>query len=239
MRTPDSGAPAGADERADTLFGDPPATAEAAEALQERWAPLVRQEPLDLAGVSLVAGLDVAYSPGDDRLAAAAVVLAAPDWTVVETATAVSRPRFPYVPGLFAFREAPALLEAVAGLRAEPDVWVCDGFGLAHPRRFGLACHIGLALDRPVLGVGKTPFIGRAEPPAAARGSWSELVDGGEVVGRCLRTRDGVKPVYVSVGHRVDLASATELVLRLAPRYRLPEPVRQADRRCRERLAAA
>ncbi|GAA1774851.1 MULTISPECIES: endonuclease V [Streptomonospora] len=214
-----------------------PCGADEARALQERSAPLVRREAIDAGAVSLVAGLDVAYSADDDRLAAAAVVLAAPEWEVVDSATAVSRPRFPYVPGLFAFREAPALLEAVAQLGTRPDVLVCDGFGLAHPRRFGLACHVGVALDRPVLGVGKTPFVGRAEEPGPERGAWSPLVDGGEVVGRCLRTRTGVKPVYVSVGHRVDLASAAALTLRLAPRFRLPEPVRQADRLCRDRLA--
>ncbi|MFD0774449.1 endonuclease V [Streptomonospora algeriensis] len=216
-----------------------PTGAAEARALQERLAPLVRHEALDSGAVSLVAGLDVAYSADDDRLAAAAVVLAAPEWEAVDSATVVSSPRFPYVPGLFAFREAPALLEAVARLRTQPDVLLCDGFGVAHPRRFGLACHVGLALDRPVLGVGKTPFVGRADEPAPQRGAWSPLVDGGEVVGRCLRTRAGVKPVYVSVGHRVDLASAADLALRAAPHYRVPEPVRHADRLCRERLAAA
>ncbi|WP_052809716.1 endonuclease V [Streptomonospora alba] len=216
-----------------------PTDAGEARSLQERLAPLVRQEAVDAGAVSLVAGLDVAYSADDDRLAAAAVVLAAPEWGAVDSATVVSRPRFPYVPGLFAFREAPALLEAVARLRTEPDVLICDGFGLAHPRRFGLACHVGLELDRPVLGVGKTPFVGRSAEPAPERGAWTPLVDDGEVVGRCLRTRAGVKPVYVSVGHRVDLVSATELTLRVAPQYRIPEPVRHADRLCRERLAAA
>ncbi|MUL44199.1 endonuclease V [Streptomonospora sp. PA3] len=227
------------EERIEQRIGAWPADAGEARALQERLAPLVRQEALDTGAVSLVAGLDVAYAPGDDRLVAAAVVLAAPEWEAVDSATVVSRPRFPYVPGLFAFREAPALLEAVAQLRTAPDALVCDGFGLAHPRRFGLACHVGLALDRPVLGVGKTPFVGRADAPAPERSSWTPLLDGGEVVGRCLRTRSGVKPVYVSVGHRVDLPSATALTLRLTPHYRLPEPVRQADRLCRKRLAAA
>ncbi|GAA4920283.1 endonuclease V [Streptomonospora salina] len=215
-----------------------PTDAAQARAVQERSAPLVRHEAVDAGAVSLVAGLDVAYSADDDRLAAAAVVLAAPEWRPVDSATVVSCPRFPYVPGLFAFREAPALLDAVAQLRTAPDVLVCDGFGLAHPRRFGLACHVGLALEAPVLGVGKTPFVGRAAEPASERGSWTPLVDGGEPVGRCLRTRAGIKPVYVSVGHRIDLDSATELTLRAAPHYRVPEPVRRADRLCRERLAA-
>src|SRR5690625_4806822 len=220
-------------------MGERPDGVAQAEALQRRSAPLVREEPLDATAVSLVAGLDVAYAPGEDRLAAAAVMLAAPGWQVVDSATVESRSQFPYVPGLFAFREAPPLLEAVAQLTTAPDVFVCDGFGRAHPRRFGLACHVGLALDRPVLGVGKTPFVGRAQRPEPERGSWSPLIDGGETVGRCLRTRTGVKPVYVTVGHRVDLVSAAELTLRLAPQYRLPEPIRRADRICRDRLAAA
>ncbi|MFC4564648.1 endonuclease V [Nocardiopsis mangrovi] len=216
--------------------GPPPAGAEEARAEQARLAPLVRTDPLDPDRVGLVAGLDVTYAPGDDRLVAAAVVLDAGTLEVVESATAVARPAFPYVPGLFAFREVPPLLDAIGRLRTAPDVFVCDGFGLAHPRRFGLACHLGVLLDRPALGVGKSPFVGSAEPPGERRGSWSPLVDGGDVVGRALRTRDGVKPVYVSVGHRIDLDGATGLVLRLAPSYRLPEPIRRADRLSRDVL---
>ncbi|MFC3996377.1 endonuclease V [Nocardiopsis sediminis] len=217
--------------------GSWPSGPEEAREEQVRLAPLVRAEPLDAERVGLVAGLDVTYAPGEDRLVAAAVVLDAGTLEVVESATAVARPAFPYVPGLFAFREVPPLVEAVGKLRSAPDVFVCDGFGLAHPRRFGLACHLGVLLDRPALGVGKSPFVGTAEPPGERRGSWAPLVDGGEVVGRALRTRDGVKPVYVSVGHRTDLDGATELVLRLAPHYRLPEPIRRADRLSRDVLA--
>ncbi|ASU83692.1 endonuclease V [Nocardiopsis gilva YIM 90087] len=211
-----------------------PPSVEEARALQDRLAPEVRAEPLDVERVGLVAGLDVSYTEG--RLVAAAVVLSARTLEVVDSATVASEPRFPYVPGLFAFRELPPLIDAIDRLGTAPDVFVCDGFGLAHPRRFGLACHLGVLLDRPTLGVGKTPFVGRAEPPAPERGAWSPLVDDGEVVGRALRTRTGVKPVYVSIGHRVDLDSATELVLRMAPNYRIPEPIRRADRLSRDHL---
>ncbi|WP_017559464.1 endonuclease V [Nocardiopsis baichengensis] len=210
---------------------------ERARALQERLAPEVRVEPLDAGAVRLAAGLDVSYAPGEDRLVAAAVVLSLPDLRVVESATADAAPAFPYVPGLFAFRELPPLLEAVGRLTVEPDVYVCDGFGLAHPRRFGLACHLGWLLDRPAIGVGKSPFVGSAGDPGRERGGRAPLVaeDGAEV-GCALRTRTGVRPVYVSVGHRADLEGAADLVLRLTPEYRLPETVRRADRLSRDRL---
>ncbi|TDQ53389.1 endonuclease V [Actinorugispora endophytica] len=216
---------------AERLWPDDPAEA---RALQDRLAPRVRVEPLDPDGVRLVAGLDVSYT--ESAVVAAAVVLDARTLEVVETATERAEPAFPYVPGLFAFRELPPLLAALGRLASEPDVYVCDGFGLAHPRRFGLACHLGVLLDRPVLGAAKTAFVGEAAPPAPERGSVTELRADGEVVGRCLRVQDGVKPVYVSVGHRVDLDAACELVLRASPRYRICEPVRRADRLSRDVL---
>ncbi|QVQ52641.1 endonuclease V [Spiractinospora alimapuensis] len=209
---------------------DRPATEAEALAQQRRLAPLVREEALSTAEVTLVAGVDVTYADAVDRLVAAAVVLRLPGLDVVERSWVSARPCFPYVPGLFAFREAPPLLDVLATLETVPDVVVCDGYGRAHPRRFGLASHLGVLLDRPVVGVAKSPFVGEAVPPTSERGSWSDLTIDGEVVGRALRTRDGVKPVYVSVGHRVDLPSGTDLVLRLSPRYRVPEPIRHADR---------
>nr|WP_106581698.1 endonuclease V [Murinocardiopsis flavida] len=197
--------------------------------VQDRLRPAVRTEPL--AAVRTVAGLDVGYAPGDDRLVAAVVVLDTATLSTVESVTETGRPEFPYVPGLFAFRELPPLLRALRRLDSEPDLLVCDGFGRAHPRRFGLACHLGVLLDRPVLGVAKSPFVGSHGPLDRSRGAWSPLrADDGAEVGRALRTRDGVKPVYVSVGHRVDLDTGCDLVLRLSPRYRQPEPIRAADR---------
>jgi deoxyribonuclease V len=138
------------------------------------------------------------------------------------------RTRFPYAPGYLSFRETPALLAALAGLRRRPDLILCDGQGLAHPRRFGLASHLGVLLDVPTIGVAKSRLVGTHGPVPEARGAWVPLRDGAETIGAVLRTRAGARPVYVSVGHRVSLETAVETVLRCAPRYRLPEPVRRA-----------
>jgi deoxyribonuclease V len=178
--------------------------------------------------VRRVAGADVAYARRTHRMYAAVVVVALPSLEVVETASAVRRARFPYIPGLFTFRELPPLLAAFARLRREPDVLMFDGQGLAHPRRFGLACHAGLLLGRPSVGCAKTILVGEPEPLGARRGAQARLVHAGETVGAVVRTRDGVKPVYVSVGHRVDLDSAVRLVLSTTGRLRLPEPLRLA-----------
>jgi deoxyribonuclease V len=186
------------------------------------------------AAPATVAGLDVAYD--GERLAAAVVVLDANDLTVRDTAVVLGTPAFPYVPGLFAFREVPALLAALEKLTVRPDVLVCDGHGLAHPRRFGLASHLGVLTGLPAFGVGKTRLIGDWAPVGPRRGDRSPLIDDGETVGAVLRTRDGVKPVFVSAGHRIDLAGACDLTLALTPRYRLPETTRAADRACRDRI---
>ncbi|MEV4639171.1 deoxyribonuclease V [Actinoplanes sp. NPDC049548] len=183
-----------------------------------------------------VAGLDVAYHEDGRRLAAAVVVLDPADLRVVDTAVVRGEAAFPYVPGLFAFREVPALLEALGKLTVQPDVLICDGHGLAHPRRFGLACHLGVLTGLPAFGVGKTPLVGSWEQPDDRRGARADLIDGGETVGAVLRTRTGVKPVFVSVGHRMDLDGACTLTLRLASRFRLPESTRLADRACRDAL---
>nr|WP_246158268.1 deoxyribonuclease V [Micromonospora palomenae] len=188
---------------------------------------------------AMVAGLDVAYAESGDLLAAAVTVLDAATLTVVDRAVSVGRPAFDYVPGLFAFRELPALLAALDGLTVQPELLVCDGHGLAHPRRFGLACHLGVVTGLPAIGVGKTRLVGESAEPGPRRGDSTPLIDGGETVGRVLRTRDGVKPVFVSVGHRMSLDNAVDQVLALTPRYRLPETTRTADRLCRDALAAA
>jgi deoxyribonuclease V len=182
-----------------------------------------------------VAGLDVAYD--GDRLAAAVVVL---DWetlTEVDRAVALGKTKFPYVPGLFAFREVPALLEALERLNTTPDLLVCDGQGLAHPRRFGLACHLGVLTGVPAIGAAKTAFVGTHAEPGVARGETAELLLDGEVVGAVLRTHRGVKPIYVSIGHRTSLRTAIAHVLHLTPRYRLPETTRAADHLSRKALA--
>ena len=213
-----------------------------AEALrvQERLRALVSLESEGLpAGARRVAGLDVAYAVDESVVAGAVAVVDPSTGDVVETATATRPVEFPYVPGLLAFREIPALLDALDRLAEPPDVLVCDGYGLAHPCRFGLACHLGVLTGLASLGVAKTAFIGAFDEPGSRRGDWSALVDGGEEVGRVLRTQDGVKPVFVSVGHRVGMQEAAELTLRLAAPYRLPETTRQADRLSRRALTQA
>ena len=208
----------------------------AAKAEQERLRALLDLTDPGPAQPRFVAGLDVAYSIDDTRLAAAAVVLDTTTMTVVDEAVSVGAPAFPYVPGLFAFREVPGLLDALGRLRVTPDLLVCDGHGLAHPRRFGLACHLGVLTGRPAICVGKTPLLGEWAPPGSRRGEWSALVDAGEEIGRVVRTQDGVKPVFVSVGHRMSLDHAVSVALALAPRYRLPETTRAADHLCRGAL---
>ncbi|MEO5875918.1 MAG: endonuclease V [Streptosporangiaceae bacterium] len=210
-----------------------PSTPADAEAIQDRLRPLVVEEAGPQRPATM-AGLDVAYAA--DRLAAAVVVLDATTFEVVEEATAVDRPSFPYLPGLFAFRELPALVEALRKLRTVPDLLVCDGHGLAHPRGFGLACHLGVLTGLPTMGVGKTHLIGAYDPVAPERGSVSPLRHEGRTVGRVVRTQQGVKPVYVSVGHRIDLETATRHLLALSPRFRLPETTRQSDQLSRRAL---
>ncbi|MER8040719.1 endonuclease V [Streptomyces hydrogenans] len=200
---------------------------------------LVLDEDGPPVGEGHVTGLDVAYDDARDLVAAAAVVLDAGTLDVVEEATAVGRVSFPYVPGLLAFREIPTVLAALDGLTADPGLLVCDGYGLAHPRRFGLAGHLGVLTGRASIGVAKNPFTFSYEQPGDGRGDFTPLLAQGEEVGRALRTRHGVKPVFVSVGHRISLANACAHTLALTPRYRLPETTRRADALCRRALAEA
>ncbi|MBE1534848.1 endonuclease V [Actinomadura algeriensis] len=217
-----------------------PDTRAEAEAIQDGLRPLLDLDSPGPVRPRTVAGLDVSYAGDGDgtgaRLAAAAVVLDAATLRVVEESVAVGTAAFPYIPGLFAFRELPTLVEALRGLRTVPDLLVCDGFGVAHPRRFGLACHVGVLTGLPAIGVGKTAFVGEHATPGPRRGDASPLTDDGEVVGRVLRTQDDVKPVFVSVGHRTGLDDACRIVLELAPDYRLPETTRRADRLSRDAL---
>lgn len=217
-----------------------PADETAARAVQEELrGRLVLDEPGPEPGTGHVTGLDVAYDDERDLVAAAAVVLDARTLDVVEEATAVGRVSFPYVPGLLAFREIPTVLAALSSLENDPGLLVCDGYGLAHPRRFGLAGHLGVLTGRPSIGVAKNPFTFSYDQPGARRGDVSPLVAGDEEVGRALRTQAGVKPVFVSVGHRVSLDNACAHTLLLAPRYRIPETTRHADSLCRHALREA
>jgi len=182
-----------------------------------------------IRSLHLVAGADLAFS-ADGKDCIAGVVL----WDVraqcVVEQHVIRRPLlFPYVPGLLSFREAPAIGATLRKLRREPDVFLFDGQGYAHPRRFGLACHLGVWLDRPSIGCAKSILVGTCVEPGWARGARTPLVHKDERIGLALRTRDRIKPVYVSVGHKLSVASAATIVLKCCTKYRLPEPIRLAD----------
>ncbi|MEU9276329.1 endonuclease V [Streptomyces sp. NPDC048342] len=226
-----------------TTVGAPagwPATEEQALAVQDELrGRVILDEPGPPPGTGRVTGVDVAYDDERDLVAAAAVVLDAATLEVLAEATAVGRVSFPYVPGLLAFREIPTVRAALDALPCPPGLVVCDGYGLAHPRRFGLASHLGVLTGLPTIGVAKNPFAFAYDDPGAPRGSHAPLLAGAEEVGRALRTRDAVKPVFVSAGHRVSLDNACAHTLALTPRYRLPETTRRADALCRRALREA
>jgi deoxyribonuclease V len=177
----------------------------------------------------LIAGADVSYNRFSNVLYAGVIVLRMADLQIVETTCAVSETNFPYVPGLLSFREAPALLKAFAKVQSEPDLVMLDGQGTAHPRRLGLACHIGLWLNRPCLGCAKSRLVGTFKRLGIKAGSRAFLVDHDAIIGAVVRTKTVVKPVFVSPGHRIDLESAVRMVLAARDGYRIPEPTRLAD----------
>ena len=179
--------------------------------------------------INLVAGVDVAYSKCDNRIYSAVVILAAATLAVVEIRTATDVVTFPYIPGLFAFREIPPIIKALSLVENVPDLIVCDGQGIAHPRRFGLASHLGVLFDTPSIGCAKTKLFGESLHTPQKRGEYAELYNGDDVVGCELCTQDGIKPLYVSLGHRISLKSARSWILALAPKYRLPETTRKAN----------
>jgi deoxyribonuclease V len=181
-----------------------------------------------LGRVRFIAGVDVGMKRGSGEARAAVAVLRLPGLDLVERVAVTTRITFPYVPGYLSFREIPAIESAFARLRSTPDLILCDGQGYAHPRRFGLACHLGVLADIPTIGVAKTRLLGEHGPVPAGRGGWCALWHEGEVVGAVLRSREGVKPLYVSVGHRIGLASAVRYVMAATTRYRLPETTRLA-----------
>jgi deoxyribonuclease V len=202
-------------------------TYRAAVALQERLRAQVRLEPLQRA-VRLVAGVDVAYAERAAPVYAGIVVLRLPDFEVVEEVVVCRRATFPYLPGLLTFREGPAVLAAFRRLRHEPDAVLFDGQGVAHPRRLGLATHLGLWLNRPSVGCAKSRLVGEHESAPPERGARVPLTIDGAVVGAVLRTRAGVKPMYVSPGTLIDVAGAVDLVMACCAGFRVPEPTRRA-----------
>lgn len=200
----------------------------AAVPVQRRLAQQVERRDR-LGEVRLVAAVDGHYGTDGRTTWAAAVLMSLPG-PEMEASTLASMPtRLPYIPGYLSFREAPAMLEAVSLLPARPDLLLVDGHGIAHPRRLGVASHVGVLADLPTIGVAKSRLTGRFEEPGPERGDWTPLVHRRETVGAVLRTRARVSPVFVSTGHRVDLPTAIRLVLALTSKYRLPDPIRAAD----------
>ena len=215
-------------------------TGKEAVALQQELRGQVRLQPLD-RDVRLIAGCDISFNKFSEVVYAGIVVLRLPELEIVSNATVVTRTRFPYIPGLLSFRETPALLEAWEKLDVAPDAVMLDGQGLAHPRRFGIACHFGLLTGLPALGCAKTVLVGKYDEPGERAGEFSPMTHKGDVVGAAVRTKDRVAPVYVSPGHLIDLPGAIKLALRSVKgfepsdaalpsksKYRIPEPTRQA-----------
>jgi deoxyribonuclease V len=182
------------------------------------------------SSLNLVAGVDVAFADQGRWSKAAIVVMTYPDLHIVETAIAAIPTVFPYCSGFLSFRELPVILAAWEKLQHQPDVILCDGQGIAHPRRFGLACHLGVHLDIPTIGVAKSRLIGSHDPVPVEKGAWVPLQQNQDTIGIVLRSRTNVKPLFISVGHKVSLPSARQIVIHCLGRYRLPEPTRQADK---------
>jgi deoxyribonuclease V len=195
--------------------------------IQKRLRNLVNNEQRTTE-VKRIAGADVSFNKFSETIYTGIVVLSFPELEIIESVGIRSVAKFPYVPGLLSFRETPSLLEAWERLKTKPDVLMLDGQGLAHPRRFGFACHVGVLLELPTIGCAKSILVGEHGDLDSAAGSQAPLIDRGELVGVALRTKKNVTPVYVSTGHLIDLASAVDLVLKSASRYRQPEPTRQA-----------
>lgn len=202
---------------------------EAIELQKQLACEVIKKDDFPLP-VKTVAGIDLGYDAANDTSRAVAVVLSFPELELLETSEAKLPIQFPYVPGLLSFRETPVAIRALEKLEITPDVILCDGQGLAHPRRFGIACHIGIIAQVPTIGVAKSLLVGKFENLGETRGSTAPLIHRGERVGVALRTKNKVQPVFVSVGHRINLETAIDLVLQCAPKYRLPETTRLADK---------
>jgi len=198
-----------------------------ARELQTQLAGRVEFKPI-AGNPKLIAGLDCAFSKNGQKIFACVVVLTFPNFELIETKNSVRKVNFPYIPGLLSFREAPACIAAVEKLKNEPDIFMVDGQGIAHPRRLGIAAHLGLFFDKPTIGCAKSRLIGTFEEVPAEKGFYSFLKDGDEIIGSVVRTRTGVKPVFVSVGHKCTLEDAVKWTIKCAVRYRLPEPARLA-----------
>lgn len=202
---------------------------EAIEIQKQLAYEVIREDKFQMP-IKTVAGIDLGYDIKTDTSRAIVVVLSFPELELLETKKAKMPVQFPYVPGLLSFRETPVAIGALKNLQTTPNVILCDGQGLAHPRRFGIACHIGLIADVPTIGVAKSILVGKFENLDEERGSVAPLIHRNEQVGFALRTKNKVQPVYVSVGHKINLETATNIVLQCAPKYRLPETTRLTDK---------
>jgi deoxyribonuclease V len=208
---------------------DWPLTAEDAIAIQNQLRSQVITED-QLGDVQYVAGVDLGFEEDGAISRAAVAVLSFPDLQLQEKAIAKRPTNFPYIPGFLSFREIPAILDALETVSTTPDLIVCDGQGIAHPRRLGIACHLGVLIDIPTIGAAKSLLVGKHDEVPVEKGSWQPLRYRGEVVGAVLRSRTGVKPLYISPGHRISLPTAIDYVLRCTTKYRLPETTRWADK---------
>ncbi|MBW4615174.1 MAG: deoxyribonuclease V [Desmonostoc vinosum HA7617-LM4] len=207
-----------------------PQTLEEAIAIQEKLREEVIIEDQFPEPIKYVAGVDMGFEADGTISRAAVAVLNFPDLQMVETSLAHRPTLFPYIPGFLSFREIPAVLDALEKVKTTPDIILCDGQGIAHPRRLGIACHLGIIADIPTIGVAKSLLIGKHAELSEIKGSWQPLIHKGETIGAVLRTRTAVKPVYVSSGHKISLPTAINYVLRCTPKYRLPETTRIADK---------
>ncbi|MEP0755780.1 deoxyribonuclease V [Trichocoleus sp. Lan] len=206
-----------------------PDTAEEAIAIQQELSKEVITSD-QLGSVQYVAGVDMGFEESGTISRAAVAVLSFPDLQLQEQAIAFRPTTFPYIPGFLSFREIPAVLDALEKVSITPDLILCDGQGIAHPRRFGIASHLGVLIDLPTIGVAKSLFVGKHDELPVEKGAWQPLRYRREIIGAVLRTRTGVKPVYVSSGHRVSLETAIDYVMRCTTKYRLPETTRIADK---------
>lgn len=203
-------------------------TEDAAIAIQEELRSQVITTDVLPDPIKIIAGADVEYDKDSNLIAGSIVLLDYVTLRVIAVASHCMEVTFPYIPGLFSFREMPSLLRAYEKLPVPPDLVICDGQGIAHQRRFGLAAHFGVTLDKPVIGCGKTKLCGEYQDLGAARGSIAPLMDP-EQIGNALRTQEDINPVFVSVGHKISLSTATNIVLQMCTQYRLPETTRLAD----------
>ena len=195
--------------------------------VQKQWREKVITED-QFGPVTTVAGVDVGFEDNNRVTRAAIVVLSYPELHPVDSALVKIPTSYPYIPGLLSFREIPAILQAYQQLKIKPDLLLCDGQGTAHPRRFGIACHLGVWLNVPAIGVGKTRLVGSYDDLPDTKGAWVPLLDKGEVVGAVVRSRQGVKPIYVSAGHRISLSASIQWVMNCVTRFKLPETTRHA-----------